>query len=46
LQHAAELKELTGSSFLAADVNKSGVVDVGDAVKILQFAAELIESFD
>ena len=42
----AELIELNDKQIQAADVNKDGSVDFLDAIQILRYDAELIDSFD
>lgn len=42
---AAELDTLSAEAAASADVNGDGAVDTGDAVQILQFAAEKITAF-
>lgn len=47
LQHSADLKPLTGTQILAADVAAPyGAIDPLDALAVLQYAAKLITSFD
>jgi len=46
LQHVSETITLEGNEFVAADVDKDGVIKTTDALLILQYVAENISSFD
>ena len=46
LKHAAKLTELTGTKYLAANVQKDATLNSADAVKILKYAAKLITTWD
>ena len=46
LRSAVGLKKLTEEQKSAADVNKDGFVDAGDAIKILRYDAKLIDSLN
>ena len=45
-QCAAELVTFTDAQKSAGDTNGDGKVDINDATRIQQFAAEIIQSFD
>ncbi len=45
LRHAAQLTELEGTAFLAADVNGDQQITAADALYILQKAAQMIDTF-
>ena len=46
LQHSVEKAVLTGGSFLAADVNRDGVVNASDALWTLEYSVEIRQSFE
>ena len=45
LRHDAEIIELEENQLKAADVNKDGEVNFLDAIMILRYDAEIIDSF-
>lgn len=46
LKHAARIEILEGDALLAGDVTKNNTADAQDALKILQLAAGIIDSFE
>ncbi len=44
-KHIAEINILTVDRFLAADVNRDGVVDISDATLIQKYVADIIDEF-